>query len=229
MESLNTQSGDGSMGRDVLNIVRDTATSRLSSRKTGPRTASAVSRAVRQSTQSLRNNQQDTVAQYVEQAADRIEQFSSRLRDRDLGDLMRDADRFARRQPAIFIGAAFMVGVLAARFFKSSGNGSDRTSPLDRPRRLEPAPLRRQRGRTATRHDVVFHGGAVVAARPEERSIGELFAELSRETGTLVRKELELATTEMTAKARIAGAHLGTVAVGGAWPMPRCWCCWGQS
>jgi drug/metabolite transporter (DMT)-like permease len=55
-----------------------------------------------------------------------------------------------------------------------------------------------------------------VAARPEERSIGELFAELSRETGTLVRKELELASTEMTAKARIAGAHLGTVAVGGA-------------
>ncbi len=55
-----------------------------------------------------------------------------------------------------------------------------------------------------------------MAARPEERSIGELFAELSRETGTLVRKELELATTEMTAKARIAGAHLGTVAVGGA-------------
>jgi hypothetical protein len=66
------------------------------------------------------------VAQYVEQAADRIEQFSSRLRDRDLGDLMRDADRFARRQPAVFIGAAFMVGVLAARFFKSSG-GADRT------------------------------------------------------------------------------------------------------
>ncbi len=55
-----------------------------------------------------------------------------------------------------------------------------------------------------------------MAPRPEERSIGELFAELSRETGTLVRKELELAITEMTAQARIAGAHLGTVAVGGA-------------
>ena len=51
---------------------------------------------------------------------------------------------------------------------------------------------------------------------PDQRSIGELFAELSRETGTLVRKELELATTEMTGKARVAGAHVGTVAVGGA-------------
>lgn len=50
----------------------------------------------------------------------------------------------------------------------------------------------------------------------EERSLGELFAELSRETGVLVRKEVELATTEMTAKAKVAGAHVGTVAAGGA-------------
>lgn len=50
----------------------------------------------------------------------------------------------------------------------------------------------------------------------DERSLGDLFAELSRETGVLVRKEVELATTEMTAKAREAGTHVGTVAAGGA-------------
>ena len=50
----------------------------------------------------------------------------------------------------------------------------------------------------------------------DERSLGELFAELSRETGTLIRKEVELATTEMTAKAKVAGAHVGMVAAGGA-------------
>ena len=55
-----------------------------------------------------------------------------------------------------------------------------------------------------------------MAGTPDQRSIGELFAELSRETGTLIRKELELATTEMTGKARVAGAHVGTIAVGGA-------------
>jgi drug/metabolite transporter (DMT)-like permease len=49
-----------------------------------------------------------------------------------------------------------------------------------------------------------------------ERSLGELFAELSRETGVLVRKEVELATTEMTSKARVAGGHVGIVAAGGA-------------
>lgn len=50
----------------------------------------------------------------------------------------------------------------------------------------------------------------------DERSLGELFTELSRETGTLIRKEVELATTEMTAKARVAGGHVGMVAAGGA-------------
>ena len=46
-----------------------------------------------------------------------------------------------------------------------------------------------------------------MAAPNDERSIGELFAELSRETSVLVRKEVELATTEMTAKVKTAGTQ----------------------
>jgi len=51
---------------------------------------------------------------------------------------------------------------------------------------------------------------------PNERSMGELLAELSRETGVLIRKEVELATTEMTAKAKKASADGGLIAAGGA-------------
>jgi hypothetical protein len=50
----------------------------------------------------------------------------------------------------------------------------------------------------------------------DNRSLGDLLAELSRETGQLVRKEIELASTEMTAKARKAGAQIGVAAAGGA-------------
>lgn len=50
----------------------------------------------------------------------------------------------------------------------------------------------------------------------DNRSLGELMAELSSDTSRLVRKEVELATTEMTAKARIAGGHITTAAIGGA-------------
>jgi hypothetical protein len=52
--------------------------------------------------------------------------------------------------------------------------------------------------------------------RTDNRSLGDLLGELSRETATLVRKEVELATTEMTSKARIAGRQVGIAAAGGA-------------
>jgi Putative Actinobacterial Holin-X, holin superfamily III len=51
---------------------------------------------------------------------------------------------------------------------------------------------------------------------PDNRSLGELMAELSRDMGTLVRQELELATTELTSKAREAGGHVAVAATGGA-------------
>jgi hypothetical protein len=50
----------------------------------------------------------------------------------------------------------------------------------------------------------------------DDRTLGELFAELSRETSVLIRKEVELAKTEVTRKARTAGMHAGMVAAGGA-------------
>jgi hypothetical protein len=53
-------------------------------------------------------------------------------------------------------------------------------------------------------------------AAQDNRSLADLVAELSSETSRLVRKEVELATTEMTAKARTAGGHAATAAVGGA-------------
>jgi drug/metabolite transporter (DMT)-like permease len=55
-----------------------------------------------------------------------------------------------------------------------------------------------------------------MAPKPDDRSLGDLLAELSRETGVLVRKEVELATTEMTAKAKKAAAGAGVAAAGGA-------------
>jgi xanthine/uracil permease len=50
----------------------------------------------------------------------------------------------------------------------------------------------------------------------DERSLGELFAELARETSTLVRQEVDLARIEMSEKASRAGRHVGVLAVGGA-------------
>ncbi|MGI8914022.1 MAG: phage holin family protein [Chloroflexota bacterium] len=50
----------------------------------------------------------------------------------------------------------------------------------------------------------------------EDRSLGDLFADLSRDTTTLVRQEVELAKTELTQKATRVGKDIGFLAVGGA-------------
>ena len=56
-----------------------------------------------------------------------------------------------------------------------------------------------------------------IAARvPEERSIGELFSDLSRQTSTLVSQEIALARTEMTAQVRSAARGAGLIGAGGA-------------
>ena len=49
----------------------------------------------------------------------------------------------------------------------------------------------------------------------EERSLGELFADLARDTATLVSQEVALARTEMTAKASAVGKDIAFLAVGG--------------
>jgi hypothetical protein len=52
--------------------------------------------------------------------------------------------------------------------------------------------------------------------RGDDRSLGELFSELSQETTTLIRQELNLAKTEMSQKAFRVGKDVGFMAAGGA-------------
>jgi hypothetical protein len=81
---------------------------------------SGLAKALRQSSDQLRQQDQGAFATYSQQVADQIDHMSGYLRDRDLEDLMYDAEDFARRQPELFIGGAFTLGLLAARFLKSS-------------------------------------------------------------------------------------------------------------
>lgn len=66
----------------------------------------------------------EVTAQYGDAFAQQIEKLTNYVENANLRDLMRDGERFARQQPAIFIGAAFAVGFLAARFLKSSSDVS---------------------------------------------------------------------------------------------------------
>jgi putative superfamily III holin-X len=50
----------------------------------------------------------------------------------------------------------------------------------------------------------------------DERSLGELFGDLTSSMSTLIRKEIELARTEMTAKAMTLSRDAGLIGAGGA-------------
>ena len=56
---------------------------------------------------------------------------------------------------------------------------------------------------------------ATTTAR-EEKSLGQLLKDLTAETTTLLKQEVELAKTEMGEKASRVGTNLGSVAAGGA-------------
>lgn len=120
------ESNTATASQKVMDRVRSTASSQLSNQKERATDGLGnLAHAVRQSAQPLRDSHQDTIAQYVDKAADEIERLSSQLREKDLSELVDDAQRFARRQPAVFIGSAFAVGLFAARFLKSSNDRQD--------------------------------------------------------------------------------------------------------
>jgi hypothetical protein len=56
----------------------------------------------------------------------------------------------------------------------------------------------------------------MMAQLRDERSLGDLFSDLSRETTTLVRQEVQLAKAELTQSATEAARGLGMLVAGGA-------------
>jgi hypothetical protein len=74
------------------------------------------------------------VGDYADRAAEKLDELSEMLRTRSVDDLVSGVEKFARREPALFFGGAFALGVIAARFLKSS---SHRTTQTDDARRYE--------------------------------------------------------------------------------------------
>ena len=125
MDYSNTSDTRPAATAGIIDRVRETATAGLSTQKDrASEGLTKVVEVVRLGAAPLRDHQHEAIAGYVEKAADGLERFSARLRERDISAVLGDVQRFARSQPALFVGAAFAAGLLGARFLKSSaGNG----------------------------------------------------------------------------------------------------------
>ncbi len=126
-----------------------------------------ISRALRQTGDQLREQDQDSIGQYAEQAADQVGRLSDFLSEKDSEQLISEVEDFARNRPAIFLGAAFVVGAAAARFLKSSAG---QTGDLKEELKQEAREIRK----SATPEYSGSSGGS---------SSGEDFS--SRETGSM--------------------------------------------
>ena len=255
------QSGGG-----IVNRVKASATAQLTTQKDrGIDALGSVTQAVRSTTQKLRDEKHDTIATYVDQAADQIETWSRQLREKDVNEILTDVHRLARRQPAAFIGSAFALGLIGARFLKSSRQRDEhdygREARRTQDRRHQFAdehgarskwtgvrrrfrcrqPSSDSRGRVDHARNFVdrnrgldlqpqpqdrfTHGESVMADRKDDRSLGELLAELSRETGQLVRKEVELGDDRDDGKSQEGGGRRRASRPRAARScMPACWC-----
>ncbi len=82
--------------------------------------ASKIAQALRQSGENLQTQNVGPAASVLNTAATRLDSFSGYLQARNADQLVREAENFARRNSTAFLGSAFTLGLLAARFFKSS-------------------------------------------------------------------------------------------------------------
>jgi len=110
---------------EVVNQVQQQASSQLNRQKdTAASELSTVGNAIRRFGESLNNEGQGPIArmaaQYGDKAAESLDRAARYLREQDPQRLLNDVQSFGRRQPALLIGGAFLLGFAGARIIKSS-------------------------------------------------------------------------------------------------------------
>jgi len=76
--------------------------------------------ALRRTTEHLRSEDQQRIAGITDTVARQVEQVAEYLRNKDGRAMRQDLENLARRQPALMIGGALVLGLIGARFLKSS-------------------------------------------------------------------------------------------------------------
>lgn len=102
--------------------AKDGITSRLEDRKSrAADTLGGVAHALLAASDQLGSQQEGAARPYVERLAHQVDRVSNFLEQTDVEQVADDVGQFARRHPALFIGGALALGIVGARFLKSSG------------------------------------------------------------------------------------------------------------
>jgi hypothetical protein len=116
----------------AYDVVTDKAATKLDEQKsTLSGGLTTVAESVRQVGENLSSSPTKTslaeaAAKYTDTAAQKIEDVAGYFETHNVREMARDVEGFARRNPVVFLGAAFGLGFLAARFLKSTNQGYDK-------------------------------------------------------------------------------------------------------
>ncbi|MEO8072385.1 MAG: hypothetical protein ABI891_08605 [Acidobacteriota bacterium] len=116
----------GEAAGKVYDAAAKKATSKIDEQKANwAQSLSGVADSIRQIGDTLRDGEEPygiakVSANYTDTAADKVEEVSDYLGNKDLGEMLGDLEKFAHRNPALFLGGAFALGIAAARFLKSN-------------------------------------------------------------------------------------------------------------
>lgn len=80
-------------------------------------------------------------SRYIRQAGERVQRAADWLEHADVEELTQRTEEFARRQPVVFIGGAFALGLIAARVLKGSRRAGPEAPVADRSTADDDAPL----------------------------------------------------------------------------------------
>lgn len=69
---------------------------------------------------------QPQLADFASTAADQAEALATYLRQTDMRQMIGNVENFARRQPLLFVGGAFLLGMATSRFIKAAGGDENR-------------------------------------------------------------------------------------------------------
>jgi hypothetical protein len=142
----------------VVEQARKTAEAQVSDNKARAVDGlNSVAKAIRKTGENLRADDQDALTGYLDRAATQVDIAAGYIRSRTVGQIAGDVERFARREPALFLGGAFVAGLVGGRFLKSSTATPASASPVHD--RVYPHPENASTSRARPSREISGAGG----------------------------------------------------------------------
>ena len=106
---------------ELMGRAGESARSRIDDgRHQAARELGSVASALKQCGTDIDHDRTAMLTPYINRVADQVERFSTYIDSHTPEDIARNVENFARRNPAVFLGSCFALGMVAARFLKAS-------------------------------------------------------------------------------------------------------------